>query len=122
MLQDSTITANNQPDVPGGSGSGLANGAPIGTGVVLAGTEYYTLSHDTVTNNGAWGVSVTDLPDQEQPPTNANPPCHGGLAYLPVPAQPGSDTCYYQAFGNELLDNTFSGNGTFGNPTKGLFI
>lgn len=119
VLETSTISGNNDPTVPGGGGGGLASGAPVGTGVVLAGTRYYTLYHDTVAHNGAWGVVVTDLPDQEQPPANAKPPCQGGLVYLPVPANPGEDTCYYQAVGNAVLDNAFAANGSYHNLTNG---
>ena len=102
---------NNNPDVPG-SGSGLAGSAPIGTGVVLAGTEYITLYNNRIERNGAWGILVADLPDQETPPPGAN--CQGGLFYDPT-----TETCYYQAFGNYVWKNQFSNNGSFGNPTNG---
>ena len=102
---------NNNVNVPG-AGSGLSGGAPVGTGIVLAGTTYVTLQGNLVTGNGAWGVLVTDLPDQETPPPGAN--CQGGT-YIPPPAS----VCYFPAFGNYLLDNEFAGNGFYRNPTNG---
>ena len=35
---------------------------------------------------------------------------------MPVP---GGETCYYPAYGNVSENNTFSGNGFFGNPSNG---
>src|SRR5438132_395133 len=99
------------PDVPG-SGLGLSGSAPVGTGVVLAGTEYITLYNNRIERNGAWGILVADLPDQETPPPAAD--CQGGLFYDPT-----TETCYYQAFGNYVWNNQFSNNGSFGNPTNG---
>ncbi|MFN2545747.1 MAG: hypothetical protein ABR600_14415, partial [Actinomycetota bacterium] len=100
---------NNDPNVPG-SGSGLSGSAPVGTGFVLAGTRNVTLWHNRIEHNGAWGVLVADLPDQETPPPGAN--CQGGTQ-LP------EDTCLYQAWGNETANNTFKDNGFFGNDTNG---
>lgn len=105
---------NNNPNVPG-SGTGLAGGAPVGTGMILAGSTYVTLSGNTVSHNGAWGELIADLPDQEAPAANNPNPCKGGT-YVPAP---GGQTCYYPAFGNVSEGNQFSGNGFFGNPSNG---
>jgi hypothetical protein len=105
---------NNNPNVPG-NGSGLAGGSPVGTGMILAGSTYVTLSGNTVTHNGAWGELIADLPDQEAPPADVPSPCQGGI-YVPVPS---GETCYYPAYGNVSESNTFSGNGFFGNPSNG---
>src|SRR5439155_13332672 len=43
---------NNNPNVPGNANGSLAGGGPVGTGVILAGTTYITLYHNTITNNG----------------------------------------------------------------------
>src|SRR5439155_192467 len=118
---------NNNPNVPGNANGSLAGGGPVGTGVILAGTTYITLYHNTITNNGAWGELIVDLPDPESGPAM----CQGGTD---IPA--GSQTpevCYYQAFGNLSRDNSFYApnagcpstptatgcNGGFGNPTNG---
>ena len=109
---------NNNPNVPG-VGDGLAGGAPVGTGLVFAGTENVAASHNRFVNNGGWGIVVTDLPDQESPPSDIGQNCQGGTYTIP-PGTPGQDPlCYYPAFGNAVMDNTFQGNGTFGNPTNG---
>jgi hypothetical protein len=108
------IHDNNNPNVPG-NGSGLAGGSPVGTGMVLAGSTYTTLSGNTVTHNGSWGELIADLPDQEAPPPDVTTPCQGGV-YVPVPE---GETCYFPAYGNVSENNTFSGNGFFGNPTNG---
>jgi hypothetical protein len=108
------IHDNNNPNVPG-SGIGLAGSSPVGTGMVLAGSTYDTLSGNTVTHNGAWGELIADLPDQETPAANNPNPCQGGT-YAPVN---GVETCYYPAYGNVSQNNQFSGNGFFGNPSNG---
>jgi hypothetical protein len=105
---------NNNANVPG-NGSGLAGGAPVGTGMILGGSTYVTLAGNTVTRNGAWGELIADLPDQETPPASNPNPCQGGI-YAPVN---GVQTCYFPAYGNVSENNQFSGNGFFGNPTNG---
>jgi hypothetical protein len=112
VWMNNNVHDNNNPDVPG-NGSGLSGGAPVGTGLLLAGSTYVTLSGNTVSNNGAWGELVADLPDQEPPAANNPNPCQGGTW------APAAETCYYNAFGNVSENNTFSGNGGFKNPTNG---
>ena len=51
---DNYVHDNNNPNVPG-NGSGLAGGSPVGSGMILAGSTYVTLSGNTVSHNGAWG-------------------------------------------------------------------
>jgi parallel beta-helix repeat protein len=114
VWMQNNIHDNNNPNVPG-NGSGLSGAGPVGTGMVLAGSTYITLSGNTVTNNGAWGELITDLPDQEAPAPNNPHPCQGGI-YAPIN---GVQTCYYQAYGNVSENNQFSGNGGFHNPTNG---
>jgi hypothetical protein len=99
-----------------GAGSGLAGATPVGSGIVLAGSEYLRLSHNEIRHNGAWGILVADLPDQETPPPISH--CEGGVYVIPPPLP--LVTCYYQAFGNQVIDNRFTKhNGFFGNPTNG---
>jgi hypothetical protein len=114
VWMNNNIHDNNNPDVPG-VGSGLAGASPVGTGMILAGSTYVTLSHNTVTHNGAWGELIADLPDPETPPANNPNPCQGGT-YVPIN---GQETCYYPAYGNVSENNKFSGNGRFGNPSNG---
>ena len=114
VWMNNNIHDNNNPNVPG-NGAGLSGQGPVGTGLVLGGSTYVTLSGNTVTNNGAWGEVIADLPDQEPPaPQNPNP-CRGGI-FVPIN---GVQTCYYPAYGNVSENNTFSGNGFFHNPSNG---
>ncbi|MGH7722636.1 MAG: hypothetical protein ACRENL_07370 [Candidatus Dormibacteria bacterium] len=101
---------NNNPNVPGNGTSGLAGGGPVGAGLILAGTRYITLYHNTIVNNDSWGELIADLPDQEAGPSN----CQGGT-FVPPPV----GVCYFQAFGNVSIGNTFKNNGSYGNPSNG---
>jgi len=116
---------NNNPNVPG-AGSGLAGSAPVGSGLILAGVENDTVLHNRFVRNGSWGVLVTDLPDQEDPPDDVpGQDCNGGISVLPKgapaidPLYSGGALCYFQAFGNDVRDNMFEGNGFYQNPTNG---
>ena len=100
--------SNNNPSVPG-SGSGLAGSAPVGTGVVLAGTRNITLWRNRSVHNGAWGVLVVDLPDQEKPPPGQH--CQGGRQ-LP------DNVCYFRAFGNATASTGTSPTVTSGSPPR----
>src|SRR5256885_15646858 len=102
---------NNNADVPG-SGSGLSGSAPVGTGVVLAGTEYITLYNNRIERNGAWGILGADPPDPETPPPGAN--CQGGLVYDPTPETP-----YYQALRHHPPKNPIPDNRALGHPPNG---
>ncbi|MDX6286081.1 MAG: hypothetical protein QOG53_1566 [Frankiales bacterium] len=117
IFRNNYLHDNNNPNVPGAGSGGLAGGAPVGTGLVLAGSHYLAVVHNRIANNGSWGVVVTDLPDQETPPSGVGQPCQGGTN---VPVPPGQEPlCYYDVFGNAVMDNTFTHNGYFGNPTNG---
>jgi hypothetical protein len=109
IVRHNIFRSNNNPNVPG-SGSGLAGSAPVGTGVVLAGTRNITLWRNRAVHNGSWGILVVDLPDQEKPPPGQH--CQGGI-------QQPDDVCYFQAFGNITTKNLLRHNGFYGNPTNG---
>jgi hypothetical protein len=112
------IHDNNNPNVPGAGTGGLAGSSPVGSGIVLAGTRNIAVYKNHFANNGSWGVVVTDLPDQETPPSGLGPTCQGGT-YLIPPGTPGQEPlCYYDVIGNAVIGNTFTHNGYFGNPTN----
>ena len=118
VWRNNRIHDNNNPDVPGNGTHGVSGQIPVGTGVVLGGTEYVDLRDNRIYANRAWGVVVSDFPDQEQPPPIAH--CQGGDYLAPPPApQP---LCYYHAFGNVVENNLFSRNGGFHNPTNGDIV
>ncbi len=95
---------NNNPDIPS---AGLAGGGPVGTGISLAGTRDDTVVDNRITGNKAWGVSITPFPD-------SGPPCTGGTS-----GPGGQPACVYDPWGNAILNNTFTDNGGYKNPTNG---
>ena len=109
------IHDNNNPNVPGNSVNGLAGAVPVGTGAILGGTEYIELYRNRIVHNKTWGVWVTDSPYMGTPPPGEH--CQGGT-YVTQPPFP-QPICYFQAYGNETVDNFFANNGGYGNPTNG---
>ncbi|HEV3125314.1 MAG TPA: hypothetical protein VG266_12125 [Candidatus Dormibacteraeota bacterium] len=113
VIRNNKIHDNNNPNTPQ---FGIAGAVPVGTGVVLPGVANYTVTGNQIYNNNSWGVVITDFPDTETPPpTLSATACRGGMDAT-TPAQ---SLCYYPAFGNEIAGNTFSKNGSFGNPSNG---
>ena len=95
---------NNDPNVPT---AGLAGGGPVGTGLSLSGARDDTVMDNTFVRNGAWGTIVVPFPD-------SGPPCTGGTS-----GPGGQPACLYDPWGDAILNNTYSGNGFFGNFTNG---
>jgi hypothetical protein len=79
---------------------------------VISGGRYDTVSHNLVTNNGAWGILLAPFPDATPNPLDTPSHCQGGQLNFVVP-------CYYDDWGNEVSGNLMRGNGFFGNPTNG---
>jgi len=61
--------------------------------------------------NNAWGVIVV-------PFTDNGPPCTGGTLNSPLL---GTGSCLYDEWGVHVLNNSFTANGAYGNPTNGQF-
>jgi hypothetical protein len=99
---------NNNPNVPS---AGSAAAGPVGTGLADAGGRNDTVMDNRFVNNNAWGVIFVPYPDN-------GPPCTGGTRNSPLL---GKGTCLYDDYGDALLNNTFTNNGGFGNPTNGDF-
>ncbi|MGH8919249.1 MAG: hypothetical protein ACRD0H_13140, partial [Actinomycetes bacterium] len=117
IWKDNYVHDNNNPNVPYQGTAGLG---PVGTGMVFAGSRYSTMIGNRVEHNGSWGVLVTFFPDTspENPHNVSN--CHGGAPDQPVPGLGGQAVpCLFDAFGNQVRSNRFSGNGFFANPTNG---
>jgi hypothetical protein len=107
LFTKNSVHDNNNPNVPS---TGSAEAGPVGSGVVIAGGHNDIVSGNTVYNNGAWGILLVPYPDTEEPPPVAN--CEGG-----TPAEVNRKyVCYYDDFGNEVVNNTLTNNGAFGNP------
>ena len=106
IIEGNTIEANNNANAPG-------NGAiaPVGVGIQLVGGEYDTVARNVIADQGAWGILISDNADPEQPPPGTH--CQGGIMNKPLPK-----FCLFQARGNLVYSNVFSGVGKFGNPTN----
>jgi hypothetical protein len=106
IIEGNTIEANNNANAPG-------NGAiaPVGVGIQIVGGSYDTVARNVIADQGAWGVLTSDNADPEQPPPGTH--CQGGIKNKPLPK-----FCLFQARGNLVYSNVFSGVGFFGNPTN----
>jgi hypothetical protein len=98
---------NNNVQVPG---AGLS-GEPPGTGMTVAGATNDTVMDNTFANNDGWGTLFVPYPDVPGP-TGV---CAGSGGQLAL------GFCIYDPQGDALLNNTYSGNGGYGNPTNGDF-
>jgi hypothetical protein len=99
---------NNNPNVPS---SGGAAAEPVGTGVSVSGGRNDTVMDNRFVNNDAWGTIFVNFPD-------SGGPCNGGTVnsvFL------GNGSCLFDEWGDALIDNTYSHNGGYGNPTNGDF-
>jgi hypothetical protein len=110
VFMNNYVHDNNNPNVPG---AGVAAAGPVGTGLSVSGGRNDTVMNNRFVNNGAWGTIFVPYPDTETPPPDA-PNCAGGVG------GPGN-VCNYDDWGNALLNNKFTHNGFFGNPTNGDF-
>jgi hypothetical protein len=108
VFMDNYVHDNNNPNVPA---VGLAAEGPVGTGMSVTGGRNDTVIHNRFVRNGAWGIIVLPFPD-------SGPPCTGGTKNSPLL---GKGSCLYDEWGDAILDNSFTGNGFFGNPTNGDF-
>jgi hypothetical protein len=99
---------NNDPNVPA---LGAAAQGPVGTGMTVSGGRNDTVVDNRFVNNDAWGVAFVSYPDN-------GAPCTGGTLNSPL-LGPGS--CLYDEWGDHLLNNTFTHDGSYGNPTNGEF-
>ena len=97
---------NNNPNIPS---AGSAAAGPVGTGMSVSGGRYDTVMDNRFVNNDAWGVIFVPYPD-------FGPPCTGGVG-----GSASGAPCTYDDWGNALLNNTFTNNGSWGNPSNGDF-
>jgi hypothetical protein len=97
---------NNNPNVPA---AGSAAAGPVGTGMSVSGGRDDTIMDNRFVNNDAWGVIFV-------PYLDSGGPCTGG-----TPNEVGSGSCLYDEWGDALIGNTFSHNGSYGHPSNGDF-
>ncbi len=102
---------NNNPKAPG---AGLS-GEPVGTGMTVSGARNDTIMDNTFAANNAWGTLFVPFPDNDVGPPGVCAGSGGKTSSL----LPGY--CVYDPQGDALVDNTYSDNGAYGNPTNGDF-
>jgi hypothetical protein len=108
VFMHNNVHDNNNPNVPQ---AGTAALGPVGTGMTVSGGRNDTIMDNTFTNNGAWGILFAPFPDDGKPDLGQTCSGTGGT-------QVSGFGCLYEAYGDALLNNTFSGNGFFGNPSN----
>jgi len=108
VLTHNSIHDNNNPNTP--FGTSLAADSPIGTGVLIAGGRFDTVTDNDIHDNGAWGVLLVPEVDTATPPPIAH--CKGGFGLSAL------SFCYYDDWGNEIENNRLSHNGFFGNSSN----
>jgi hypothetical protein len=75
----------------------------------VSGGRNDTIMNNTFANNNSWAVVFLPYPDN-------GPPCTGG-----TPGGLGPGSCLYDDWGDALIGNTFSHNGSYGHPSNGDF-
>ena len=108
ILYKNTFQYNNQI-VPT---AGNAGAGPMGTGLTIAGGRNDSLIGNTFKGNKAWGVLVIPFADSDTPPAQWTCASSGGNMFSGL-------GCIYDSSNIEVVGNTFSQNGAFGNPTNG---
>lgn len=102
---------NNNPAAPA---AGSAAAGPVGTGMTISGGRFDTVMDNTISHNGAWGILF--IPYAQQGTPSLHQTCSGSGGHK----VPGFG-CVLDPEGDALLDNTFSDNGYFGNPSNSDF-
>ncbi len=105
VFMHNNVHDNNNPNVPA---AGSAAAGPVGTGMSVSGGRNDTIMDNTFSNNDAWGIILV-------PYLDSGPPCTGGS----TSAIPGS--CLFDEWGDAILNNQFSHNGSYGHPSNGDF-
>jgi hypothetical protein len=105
VFMNNFVHDNNNPNVPA---TGTAAEGPVGTGMSISGGRNNTIMNNRFENNNAWGIILV-------PFTDAGPPCTGGTLNSPFAG------CLYDEWGDAIVNNKFSNNGSYGNPTNGDF-
>jgi len=95
---------NNNPNVPS---QGFAAAGPVGTGMSVSGGRNDTVMDNRFERNDAWGMILVPFLD-------SGPPCTGGTKNAF-----GAGSCLYDDWGDAIIGNTFSHNGSYGHPTNG---
>ncbi len=111
VVMDNIFDHNNNINTPR---AGSAAAGPTGTGMTISGGTNDTVMNNTFEDNGAWGLLFVPYPDQDSPGSGQTCAGTGGHSF------PGLG-CVYDAKNDAMINNTFSHNGYFGNPTNSDF-
>ncbi len=111
VFEHNDVHDNNNPDVPQ---SGYAGAGPVGTGMTISGGRNDTIMNNSFVHNGSWGALFVPFPDSDTPPVGVTCAGSGGADFSSLGLG-----CVYDTQDDALLNNTFSQNGFFGNPTNG---
>jgi len=103
-----TVHDNNNPNVPA---VGLTSQSPVGTGVMVSGGRFDTITDNDIHDNGAWGVLLIPYVTTAKWDPTSN--CHAGVGARAL------SLCYFDDWGSEITNNTVNHNGFFGNPSNG---
>jgi hypothetical protein len=109
VFTNNYVHDNNNPNVPY---EGSAGAGPLGTGMTVSGGRNDTVVHNTFSNNGAWGILFIPYADSGTPDGGKTCEGQGGVKVDGL-------GCVLDPIGNALLDNTFTHNGFYGNPSNG---
>ena len=108
VFMHNSVHDNNNPDVPQ---AGTASQGPTGTGMTLSGGRNDTVMDNHFANNGAWGFLMVPYPDSNPPEYNQSCSGTGGV-------ESGAFGCVYDPMNDALLNNNFTHNGYFRNPSN----
>jgi hypothetical protein len=108
VFMHNDVHDNNNPNVPQ---AGEASNGPTGTGMTISGGRNDTVMDNTFSNNGAWGLLFIPFPDSGTPEKGQSCTGTGGV-------EQAGFGCVYDPMADALLDNHFSHNGFFGNPSN----
>ena len=79
--------------------------------MTISGGRNDTVMDNTFSNNGAWGVLFVPYPDSGTPSLGQTCTGTGGVEQAPF-------GCVFDPMADALIDNHFSHNGFFGNPSN----
>jgi hypothetical protein len=94
--------------------AGTAAAGPIGTGMTLSGARFDTVMDNKFVDNGAWGMLMVPYAQEGKPSLHQT--CKG----IGSQEFPGFG-CVMDPEGDALIDNTFSHDGYFHNPSNSDF-
>ncbi len=108
VFEHNYVHDNNNPNVPA---AGVVYNIPTGTGLSIYGGRHDIVTHNRFVNNGAWGILLAPEPDMETPPPGIGEHCQGGSNVI----IDGQGVCYFDDYGSEIANNTFTHDGYLGN-------